>query len=95
MHIARIDYLPNIDLANPECVLIVTQFFLHLHGCIANIQNNIALSRSVLAEELRGERLVRWRVDSATASEDEDCIGDPEDLVSVWLHGLEDSETLS
>ncbi|EED77609.1 predicted protein [Postia placenta Mad-698-R] len=89
------DYLPNIDLANPECVLIVTQFFLHLHGCIANIQNNIALSRSVLAEELRGERLVRWRVDSATASEDEDCIGDPEDLVSVWLHGLEDSETLS
>lgn len=95
VHIARIDYLPNIDLANPECVLIVTQFFLHLHGCIANIQNNIALSRSVLAEELRGERLVRWRVDSATASEDEDCIGDPEDLVSVWLHGLEDSETLS
>lgn len=83
-------HLPEIDLANPESVLTVAQFLLSLDDHIANIQNEVASSQTVVADELRQQPLVQWRIDSAIAVED--STGDPEDSVSAWLCSLEDSE---
>lgn len=84
-------HLPKIDLANPESVLTVAQFLLSLDDHIANIQNEVALSQTIVADGLRQQTLIRWRVDSANAAEDADSVGDPEDFLSAWLRGLEDS----
>ncbi|KAF9802488.1 hypothetical protein IEO21_09891 [Rhodonia placenta] len=91
VHIAHMAHLPKIDLANPESVLTVAQFLLSLDDHIANIQNEVALSQTIVADGLRQQTLIRWRVDSANAAEDADSVGDPEDFLSAWLRGLEDS----
>ncbi|OSX63955.1 hypothetical protein POSPLADRAFT_1168117 [Postia placenta MAD-698-R-SB12] len=93
VHIAHMAHLPEIDLANPESVLTVAQFLLSLDDHIANIQSEVASSQTVVADELRQQPLVQWRIDSAIAVED--STGDPEDSVSAWLCSLEDSELSS
>lgn len=92
MHIARIDHLGDIDIAKPEGALTVAQFLVSLDRHIAGIQNDLASSRAILADELGQRSVVRWRVDSVITADHEDSIGEPEDLMSLWLDGIEDTE---
>lgn len=92
MHFARIDHLGDIDIAKPEGALTVAQFLVSLDRHIAGIQNDIASSRAILADELGQRSVVRWRVESVITADYEDSIEEPEEPVSIWLGGIEGPE---
>ncbi|PCH39373.1 hypothetical protein WOLCODRAFT_85527 [Wolfiporia cocos MD-104 SS10] len=79
VHIARMDHLPRIDLADPVHALSVAQFMLRIDEYIWAVQNSA--SWTILTDPRR------WRVDSSMAVEP--SCSDDRERVGKWLCDLE------